>query len=1049
MRPGPHERAEAAFLEYVGRRQEGEQIELDEFVQGYDTEVRVILGRLIEDYEHLRVTPQATPGPGPLRFGDYDLLHELGRGASAVVWEAVERGLNRRVALKRLHPVFSFSNTSLSRFLREARAAAGLDHPGIIRVYATGDLEGVSFISQELVAGGRTLNDWLGERRKAGPLDSAHDRDVARICMLVADALACAHGAGVVHRDLKPSNILLTPEGMPKVADFGLALVEGDPTITRTNDIVGTYAYMSPEQVQGERQAVDRRSDIFALGTILHELLTGARPFREQSALELRASICEDRLRDPRARRSDIRAPLAAICIKALRRNPTSRYQEMSELSADLRAFLNGRSVSAHTPGALQLAWFAMLERPRLTLGFAGLIASTLVSITLVLFINRERGLAEFESRLSSELLQMSDELHLPERSKLKRSRIAELSDEIEERLDEERRLLALRALAHTARDTGDTRLAISLLREVTQQDAILGLADTLPAREDLRILGWCLSLELRYEEAAATYETQLSAAGDGSLEGELLHAYYLDALIQGRLEDRLLAYLGEYGDPRERLASLNERLSAEKPDRRRLQVMTQTIEASYLYRQGGDTERTKALVQRCFDYCSQFTPLDDPLRLRVMMDWSTLMGTKISLGQAEDLPTASGLLDSAAGALAQRFGPEHPLTALAYFKKGRALLERVLSLRQQGALMSTTHPSNEGALEQLIRETLDSYSRAQRGFRDLGPNHSLSLLLRHHLLQLRWARLLDWEGSRGVMAQRAELEAASLRLAQDFDRALGPMHSDSRNCWRWLAQVRSRSRREALDSKRALQRLELLLNLYSMQLPRDRWKIAAILYEQLLLLRNLYLEGSAVLWLQKTLDLPFEMSRERMRRLLPRALDQVLVLLEDDVLDSSAPPAYEATILVLSAGILRIHHDPATALIVHDGLEAASGREELGISSFHLVIPFLRLGEDQEALEALRRSLRSPDLLSWEDLEVLLLACIQHDWPIEAEALLKRVDDLSSQGLDHPAYAVLGLQANPTLLRQLSATRKWLESKRSAGLSPGTPSALPATVER
>ncbi len=161
MRPGPHERAEAAFLEYVGRRQEGEQIELDEFVQGYDTEVRVILGRLIEDYEHLRVTPQATPGPGPLRFGDYDLLHELGRGASAVVWEAVERGLNRRVALKRLHPVFSFSNTSLSRFLREARAAAGLDHPGIIRVYATGDLEGVSFISQELVAGGRTLNDWL------------------------------------------------------------------------------------------------------------------------------------------------------------------------------------------------------------------------------------------------------------------------------------------------------------------------------------------------------------------------------------------------------------------------------------------------------------------------------------------------------------------------------------------------------------------------------------------------------------------------------------------------------------------------------------------------------------------------------------------------------------------------------------------------------------------------------------------------------------------------------------------------------------------------
>ena len=178
-----------------------------------------------------------------------------------MVWEAVEGSLDRRVALKRLHPIFSFSGNALRRFLREARAAAGLDHAGIIKVYATGEHEGVPFIAQELVPGGRTLSDWLRERRQAGPFDRVHDREVARLVMLVADALACAHEAGVVHRDLKPSNILLTPEDMPKVADFGLALVAGDLTMTRSNDVVGTYAYMSPEQVQGSaRRSISART---------------------------------------------------------------------------------------------------------------------------------------------------------------------------------------------------------------------------------------------------------------------------------------------------------------------------------------------------------------------------------------------------------------------------------------------------------------------------------------------------------------------------------------------------------------------------------------------------------------------------------------------------------------------------------------------------------------------------------------------------------------------------------------------------------------------
>ena len=755
MTPGPQGSAEAAFLTYVERRQGGESVEVEEFLAAQDPSVRSELRGLIEGYEALRLSAPESPSLEPLEFGDYLLLGELGRGASAVVWEAVEGSLDRRVALKRLHPIFSFSGKALRRFLREARAAAGLDHAGIIKVYATGEHEGVPFIAQELVPGGRTLSDWLRERRQAGPFDRVHDREVARLVMLVADALACAHEAGVVHRDLKPSNILLTPEDMPKVADFGLALVAGDLTMTRSNDVVGTYAYMSPEQVQGERKAVDQRSDIFAVGTTLHELLTGARPFREQSALDLRASICEDRLRDPRALRPEIPAPLAAICIKALRRNPESRYQAMSQLSADLRAFLEGRQVSAHTPGRGLRAWYAMRERPRLTAAVSGLGVTALASLGLLVFVNGERALAEFEADLSSQLLLMQDELHLPQGSQRSHARLAELTTEARARFDGRRKLLALEKLGYSARRLGDTGTAILLFREALELHALAGSSDSPSAQEDLRALGWCLTVELRFEEAAALYEQGFAHSVPDSLEAELLVAAYVDTLLQGRLEDRLLRYLQEEEDPLGRLEALVERLKLERPDHRLVQFNLKLTLASFLQLQLR-REEARELISECLEYCEQSLPLEDPLRLRVMISWSKVFGDTFWMGREHDWSGVISQLEGARVGIVERYGRLHPLAALTHFELARAAHESL-------------------AVDELSVEEL--YAAAQEGFAGLGPDHLYSLLLRQHLWNRRW-----------YQADLSESEALAREcraLAEDFTAALGPYHSDTLNCWR------------------------------------------------------------------------------------------------------------------------------------------------------------------------------------------------------------------------------------------------------------------------
>jgi len=329
-------------------------------------------------------------------LGDFRLLRELGRGGSGVVWEAEQLSLKRRVALKILAPAFSLSGRRLEEFRREAQAGSRLNHPRIVAVFSVGECEGAPFLAQELVAGGRTLAHLLEERRKIPALPAGHFEEMARLFLEIAAALEAAHEAGVIHRDVKPGNILLTPEGEPKVADFGLARMEDELGLTRTGEQRGTPFYMSPEQVASPWVALDPRTDVFSLGGTLYEALTLERPFAGSTSAEVFEKILLEDPPDPRRLRAAVPRDLAAIALKALAKKRSRRYAGMHAFREDLRRFLAREPVLARPPGLPVRLWSRARRHPVLSVG--GAIAAVALVVTSFLLVRTRTALREAET---------------------------------------------------------------------------------------------------------------------------------------------------------------------------------------------------------------------------------------------------------------------------------------------------------------------------------------------------------------------------------------------------------------------------------------------------------------------------------------------------------------------------------------------------------------------------------------------------------------------------------------------------------------------------
>jgi serine/threonine protein kinase/formylglycine-generating enzyme required for sulfatase activity len=349
-----------------------------------------------------------TPTTGPLFAeieigGEFKILRELGRGATGVVYAARQVRFGRDVAVKVMAEGLTTPKSHVRRFHQESRRAAKLNHAGIAQVYVDGQHGALHWFAMELVAGHDLATELRLQREKPPPDrpqpilppfgEARYVAAAARLCQRIAMALAAAHGAGIVHRDVKPANILLQPDGSPKLVDFGIAREEKAESLTRTDEIVGTVHYMSPEQAKLEAIEVDHRTDVYSLGVVLYELLTHQRPYHGGTAFEVRTNI--QKSDPPGVRRLNPRVPrdLATICRTAMAKPVLERYQSADELAADLERFLNFEAIRVAPPTALQQAT-AWLRRHRVASGVVVALGLTVALGSLwgsVVAASRER----------------------------------------------------------------------------------------------------------------------------------------------------------------------------------------------------------------------------------------------------------------------------------------------------------------------------------------------------------------------------------------------------------------------------------------------------------------------------------------------------------------------------------------------------------------------------------------------------------------------------------------------------------------------------------
>ncbi len=325
---------------------------------------------------------ETDPEPFPRRFGAYELLGQVAEGGMGVVYRARQPGLDRTVALKVVRAGLFATPAERQRFQTEAEAAASLDHPHIVPIYEVGEADGQPYFTMKLVAGLSLERVLARQRELEQPQpDRAFEERMVALLAKVARAVHHAHQRGILHRDLKPANILLDAADEPHVTDFGLAkrLNVTATGLTLTGQVLGTPGYMAPEQAAGDSKGVTVAADIFSLGAILYEVLTGRTPFRGDTPLAVMLQTVQAEPPRPSAIRPSVDRDLQTICLQCLAKSPTARYRSAESLAEDLERWLRHEPISARPP----TAWERLSNQIRFHPVRTGLTAVALLAVLL------------------------------------------------------------------------------------------------------------------------------------------------------------------------------------------------------------------------------------------------------------------------------------------------------------------------------------------------------------------------------------------------------------------------------------------------------------------------------------------------------------------------------------------------------------------------------------------------------------------------------------------------------------------------------------------
>lgn len=357
MIPSDSNPVAALYREFLDQRNSGREPSIAEFLARCPEENREELRSALDFLKDSRVADTKEKH----KFGDFELVREIGRGGMGVVYEATQISIRRPVALKILSPWTAQEPQARSRLLQEAQALAKLRHPNIVAIFAAGEEDKTPYLAMEYVPGD-SLDKTIAKAHKEGrtiPISQ-----IIRWVWRIASALDCAHGAGIIHRDIKPQNIRITPEGRALLLDFGLARDIQLASLTKTGDFHGSPFYASPEQVAAKRAPIDARTDIYSLGITLYECATGSVPFSGETTEQILQQILTQEPEAPRKKNRAISKDLETVIFKAIEKNPADRYLTAKDFANDLEALLELRPIVARPAGSTTLAIRWALRKP-------------------------------------------------------------------------------------------------------------------------------------------------------------------------------------------------------------------------------------------------------------------------------------------------------------------------------------------------------------------------------------------------------------------------------------------------------------------------------------------------------------------------------------------------------------------------------------------------------------------------------------------------------------------------------------------------------------